>query len=150
MGAAITLSRRLSEVGDAGCLQVTESLLDALDLSFYEFQAVGRLSLRGDRLGERSIYRLQAFQRGVSMSGTALQNSDAEAHCYREALRLRPEYAEAHNNLGVLLRSRGDDENAERHYQQALVARPDYPEAHLNNAILLSARVRPRHPEPPG
>jgi tetratricopeptide (TPR) repeat protein len=137
MGAAITLSRRLSEVGDAGCLQVTESLLDALDLSFYEFQAVGRLSLRGDRLGERSIYRLQAFQRGVSMSGTALQNSDAE-------------YAEAHNNLGVLLRSRGDDENAERHYQQALVARPDYPEAHLNNAILLSARVRPRHPEPPG
>ena len=32
---------------------------------------------------------------------------DEAVACYRRALELKPDYAEAHNNLGIALRTRG-------------------------------------------
>jgi tetratricopeptide (TPR) repeat protein len=52
--------------------------------------------------------------------------------CLRQAVRLQPEIAPAHNNLGVALGRQGQWAEAALAYQQALLLRPDYAEAHHN------------------
>jgi Flp pilus assembly protein TadD len=56
---------------------------------------------------------------------------DAMAH-YHEALKIKPDYAEALNNLGVALFCRGRLPEAIAQYRKALEAQPDYASA-LNN-----------------
>ena len=51
---------------------------------------------------------------------------------YRQALRIKPDFALAHVNLGDVLLSQGKFDEAIGHFRQALQARPDFPEA-LNN-----------------
>ena len=46
---------------------------------------------------------------------------------FREALRAKPDDAEAHHNLGLALRSMGQRDEALRHLQAALNLRPDWP-----------------------
>ena len=52
--------------------------------------------------------------------------------CYRRALELKPDYAEAHNNLGVALKDQGKLDEAVACYRRALELKPDYAEAHYN------------------
>jgi Flp pilus assembly protein TadD len=59
---------------------------------------------------------------------------------YRAALRVNPDYAEAHNNLAVLLHGEGDLVGAETHYATALRLRPRDPETNYNFALLAQAR----------
>ena len=56
---------------------------------------------------------------------------------YQQALRLKPDYAEAYNNLGNALKDQGKLEEAIASYQQALRLKPDYAEAYnnLGNAL---------------
>jgi protein O-mannosyl-transferase len=56
---------------------------------------------------------------------------------YRDALRLKPDYAFAHNNLANLLAEDGILDKAIQHYQQAIAADPKLVAAHHNLAILL-------------
>ena len=62
---------------------------------------------------------------------------EAAAH-YNEALRIKPNYAEAHNNLGSLLAKQGKIEEAAAHYTQALRIKPDYADAHCNLGNVLA------------
>ncbi len=62
------------------------------------------------------------------------------ALCYQESLRLDPDQAEAHNNLGNLHLKRGELTAAEGCYQQALRVRPDYVEAWNNLGVLYGKR----------
>ena len=52
--------------------------------------------------------------------------------CFQRAIRCKPDYADAHNNLSVILRRRGQFEAAEVSVREALRLKPDYAEA-LNN-----------------
>lgn len=61
---------------------------------------------------------------------------------YREAARLQPDYAPAHNNLGVILYSQGKIDEAIPHFQAALDSRPDYAAAHDNLGLALQAQGR--------
>ena len=62
---------------------------------------------------------------------------EAIAH-YRKALKINPNYAEAHYNLGVALVDRGRTEEAIAQYQKALQLKPDYAMA-LNHLAWLRA-----------
>jgi protein O-GlcNAc transferase len=61
---------------------------------------------------------------------------------YEESLRLRPNYAIAHFNLGTALEGTGEVDEAITHYRQAIVLRPDYAEAfaNLGNALVKTER----------
>ena len=51
---------------------------------------------------------------------------------YQEAIRLKPDYAEAHLNLGNALQRQGQLAEAVGQYQEAIRFKPDYAEAHNN------------------
>jgi tetratricopeptide (TPR) repeat protein len=61
---------------------------------------------------------------------------------YRAALQIRPDYAEAHANLGNVLQSQEKLDEAVAHYQQALALKPDYPKAYNNLGNALRSQGR--------
>jgi len=66
------------------------------------------------------------------------RDDEAQRH-YRESLRLKPAYADAHYNLAVLI-SKANPVEAEAEYQRALAANPALAEAQQNLGVLLDAR----------
>ena len=56
---------------------------------------------------------------------------EAEASC-NQAIALKPDYAEAHNNLGNTLKELGRLAEAEVSYKQAIVLKPDLATAYWN------------------
>lgn len=50
----------------------------------------------------------------------------------RTALKLRPDYSEAHNNLGTALADMGKTDEAIAHFREAIRLRPDHNGAHYN------------------
>jgi Flp pilus assembly protein TadD len=50
---------------------------------------------------------------------------------------LKPDYTEAHNNLGITLQELGKFNEAEASYKQAIALKPDYTKAHFNLGITL-------------
>ncbi len=64
---------------------------------------------------------------------------EAVAH-YEKALEIRPDDAEAHNNLGLALAGCGQIDEAIDHYQKALAIEPDRVEAHYNLGLALMRR----------
>jgi len=59
---------------------------------------------------------------------------------YLEALRIKPDYAEAHYNLGVALDGKGRTDEAIKHYLEALRLEPDYVEAHNNLGVAFARK----------
>lgn len=159
IGRANAVAKRVESCAEPGSFYVTSAVLDLIDLPLYSFSEAGTHELKGDALPQRTLYRLERFDeealerkpaeeldaeewflRGVALIGTEREWSDEEADCYRRAVELRADYAEAHVNLAILLRARGDVAGAGLHYREALRARPDHPEAHYDYAILLADR----------
>ena len=54
---------------------------------------------------------------------------DKAIGCYEQALRIKPDFVEAHYNLGVTLEQMGCVEEAIGHYEEALRIKPDYAQA---------------------
>jgi tetratricopeptide (TPR) repeat protein len=64
---------------------------------------------------------------------------------YRDALRIKPDYAEAHCNLGLALADKGHLDEAIAEYRKAIASRQVFPEAHFahyNLGNLLSKKGR--------
>ena len=66
---------------------------------------------------------------------------EAEGH-FREAIRLDPDFAEAHHDLGIAYARQGQMDQAVAELKQALRLRPDYPAA-LENLSRIEARPGP-------
>ena len=67
--------------------------------------------------------------------GIALKDKgdlDAAVDSYKQALKIKPDYAEAYSNMGNALRENGELEAAIDSYKQALKIKPDYADA-VNN-----------------
>ena len=56
---------------------------------------------------------------------------------YREAVRLDPSLAQAHNKLGRALGRQGKNDEAIQEFRQAVRLKPDYATAHNNLAVSL-------------
>ena len=82
----------------------------------------------------------------LSNLGVALRSQgkaeEGLADC-NKALRLRPDYADAHCNLSTALRDLGRPAEAAASCREALRLRPSYPEAHLNLGNALRELGRP-------
>jgi len=61
---------------------------------------------------------------------------------FNEAIRSKPNFAEAHNALGVSLLHEGRAQEAVTEYMQAIAIKPSYAEPHSNMAMVLSAQGR--------
>jgi Flp pilus assembly protein TadD len=59
---------------------------------------------------------------------------------FAEALEIKPDSVEAHNNLGLALLQLGRSGEAIDQFQQALRIKPDYPEAQRNLQRAQAAR----------
>jgi len=57
---------------------------------------------------------------------------------YQEAIRLKPDHPQAHNNLGLLKKHRGDLDGAIKAFWEAILINPDFIPAHGNLASALA------------
>ena len=64
-------------------------------------------------------------------------SSTKRPHVTQQALALRPDFAEAHYNLGNVLLKQGRLDEATARYEHALTLRPDYSDAHYNLGFIL-------------
>ncbi len=83
----------------------------------------------------------QGFAWKVLGASQAIQGKDA-LYAMTEAVRLLPNDADAHNNLGNALHAAGDFTAASQCYAAALALMPGYAEAHANLGRALHARGR--------
>ena len=60
---------------------------------------------------------------------------------YQQALRLDPNSAEVHNDLGLLLVQQGNLQEARLHFEEALKLRPDYSSARQNLELAIQAKT---------
>jgi Flp pilus assembly protein TadD/class 3 adenylate cyclase len=158
VGRAINIAKRVEALAEPDTLFITQTILELVDLPYYDFSEAGFHELKGDFLPRRQLYRLHSvdhaamaerrseelsaedwFLKGVGMTDRTCESPEEEMRCYQNALRLRPNYPEAHNNLAILLKTRNQREAAHEHYREALRLWPQYPEAHFNYAIFLEA-----------
>ena len=68
----------------------------------------------------------------VGASNAGLMQYDEALESYKKALEIKPDYAEAYFNMGVVLKENGDSEAAIDSYKKALTIKPDYAEAYNN------------------
>jgi 2-polyprenyl-3-methyl-5-hydroxy-6-metoxy-1,4-benzoquinol methylase/tetratricopeptide (TPR) repeat protein len=76
--------------------------------------------------------------------GTALQDKgdlEAAIDSYKQALKIKPDYAEAYYNIGAVQQDKGDLEAAIDSYKQALKIKPDFAEVYSNMGIVLQEVV---------
>lgn len=72
--------------------------------------------------------------------GTALVQEgkwEEAAARFQTALRIAPEFPQAHNNLAYVLDHQGKNQEAIAHYRQALTLAPNDPEGHYNLGLVL-------------
>ena len=100
----------------------------ALAGSLWWLSAVGFASTQSPTAGDH-------FLRGNALDGKG--DVDGAIAEYREALRLKPDFAEAHYNLGIALNHKGDWDGAMAEYREALHLKRDYAEVHNNLGVTL-------------
>src|SRR5206468_5975225 len=89
------------------------------------------LRLRGDTLAEAH----NMLGRLLGRKGADTIDVAAE---FREAIRLRPDFAEAHNNLGLVLLQAGDDQAGIAALREAVRINPEYADARVNLGAALT------------
>ena len=73
-------------------------------------------------------------------SNAGLMKFDASIESYQQALRIKPDYAEAYNNMGNTLKAAGNLEASIDNYNKAIDIKSDYAEAYYNMGIALNDR----------
>ncbi len=92
----------------------------------------------------------QWFERGFGAI-----DSGEEIRCYTEAIRLKPNFAEAYTNRGNARRAKVDLDGALTDYAEAIRLEPDFAKPYHNRAMVLRSKrivninaIRRRSPDP--
>jgi len=85
-------------------------------------------------------YAAQRYVLGASLDRSG--RASEAIPFYESALRLKPDYAEAHCGLGIALHKSGRVPEAIAEYKEALRFKPDLPEAHTGLGNILNAEGR--------
>ena len=86
---------------------------------------------------------LEDFQNSVvlyNLKGAinaGLKKFDIAIASYKQAIKIKPDYAEAHCNLANAFRDMGDPENAIRNYKKAIKIKPNFADPYCNLGSLL-------------
>lgn len=72
----------------------------------------------------------------------AQRDFDSERETLRRAIEVNPEFAAAHNQLGLLILQAGDAADAEKEFQMAISLNPHYAEAQNNLGVLYGQQGR--------
>ena len=114
-----------------------------------EVDEAGGKTHGGERItrigGENAYYVRPALCEMPEQTGPVLRETFAPilyTMRYREldeAIRLQPDYAEAHMNLAILLYAKAGPGASAYHFERALHYRPDYGLAHYNYALMLNS-----------
>ena len=75
---------------------------------------------KATQVEQKELSAQEWFEKGFILN----DNSDEEMNCYREALRLKPDYPEAYHNLGAIFESRRDWKMALEHFSNAVRVDP--------------------------
>ncbi|MDB5849442.1 MAG: glycosyltransferase [Rhodoferax sp.] len=132
--AEMQASALMNEAGFVHCVETAYRTMFARWAGAQAAPAAGGLAQPADM----SLADMQAEMAYNRANQLHAQGHRLEAETqYRAALALRPAYAEALSNLGLVLQDLGRDVEAEALYRQALAVRPDYALAHhnLGNAL---------------
>ena len=65
-------------------------------------------------------------------ANAALQEYDAAINSYKQAIKIRPDYADTYSNMGNALKNKSELDAAIDSYKQAIKIKPDYTEAYYN------------------
>jgi tetratricopeptide (TPR) repeat protein len=87
------------------------------------------------KVQEEELTAQQWFERGY-----AAVDADEKLRLYGEAIRLKPDYADALINRGTARSGKGDVEAAQRDYSEAIRLKPDYAEAFYGRGTARSAK----------
>ncbi|HZK81708.1 MAG TPA: tetratricopeptide repeat protein [Humisphaera sp.] len=85
-----------------------------------------------------SIKPAAAFFGNLGLVHAAQGKFDLAIDAYRQAIEIRPDFPEAHNNLGGALRQTRQLDAAIAAYEQAIAFRPGFAEAHNNLGLALT------------
>jgi tetratricopeptide (TPR) repeat protein len=80
--------------------------------------------VKSDRADAHNMLGLLLGRKGADSSEVLAQ--------FREAVRLRPDYAAAHNNIGLVLAQSDEDEKAIAEFREAVRINPNYADAQAN------------------
>jgi tetratricopeptide (TPR) repeat protein len=144
IGAAVTLCRRMGRWGrDVGAL-ASVALLVTLGVATWSRARVyaDSQTLWQDNVAKNPGASVARCSLGVVLSQSGrLQEAIIQLE---QALRIQPDYADAHNDLGMALAQTGKIEEAIGHYEQALRIEPDNAKAHYNLGLALQQKGRVR------
>jgi len=76
-------------------------------------------------------------------SNAGLKQFDAAIHNYKQALKIKPDYADAYFNMANVFKVKGDLEEAIENYKQALKLKPNYADAYNNMGNALKDKGDP-------
>ena len=69
-----------------------------------------------------------------------LKRFDSAIECYKNAIRVKPNYAAIYNNLGNIFKETGELELAINNYKQAIKIKPNYSEAYFGLGLVLEEK----------
>ena len=84
---------------------------------------------------ENELTAQRWFERGL-----AAADIDEKLRCYSEAIRIKPDNAEAFYNRGAARKDKGDLDGALQDYNEAIRIKPDYANAFNNRGIVRTAK----------
>ena len=83
-----------------------------------------------------AYHRRSQFERANVIAGASFEAAAEQAlKDYGEAIRLRPDYAEAYSNRGIVYYDKGQFDRAIQDYDQAIRLNPELPEAYNNRSL---------------